>query len=82
MGQVALVLLFSRYFYNATPKDWASEALHTQASVAHLMEILGSSWAGLKSQAGNAVEDSWGLTHNVSRTEKKGVTHFWPKDQC
>ena len=74
-----LMLLFSMYFDDATMQDWESEAFHSQACVADLMQILGSPWAPVKSQACGAVGDFLGLMHDVSRAEE-GIVRFWPRE--
>ena len=44
------MMLFSMYFDDATMRDWQSEAFHSYACVAELMQLLGSPWAAAKSQ--------------------------------
>jgi len=74
-----LMMLFSMYFDDATMQDWESEAFHSQACVADLMQILGSPWAPEKSQVTSQVGDFLGLMHDVSHAEE-GVVQFWPRD--
>ena len=74
-----LMTLFSMYFDDATMQDWESEAAHSQACIAALMQILGSPWAILKSQACSYVGDFLGLMHDVSRAEE-GIIRFWPRE--
>jgi len=74
-----LMSLFSMYFDDATQQDWEKEAFHAQACIADLMKILGSPWAGEKTQACNTVGDFLGLLHDVSRAEE-GVVRFWPRE--
>ena len=74
-----LMMLFSMYFDDATMQDWESEAFHSQACVADLMQMLGSPWAPAKSQASSQGGDFLGLLHDVSRAEE-GVVRFWPRE--
>ena len=64
------MMLFSMYFDDATMQDWQSEAFHSQACVAELMQLLGSPWAKAKSQVCSSEGDFLGLMHDVSRAEE------------
>ena len=73
------MILFSMYFDDATMQNWDSEAFHSQACVADLMQALGSPWAKEKSQSHTYIGDFLGLMHDVSRAEN-GTVLFWPRD--
>jgi hypothetical protein len=74
-----LMMLFSMYFDDATMQNWESEAFHSQACVADLMQLLGSPWATEKSQASAHIGDFLGLMHDLSRASE-GVLLFWPRE--
>ena len=74
-----LMMFFSMYFDDATMQDWESEAFHSQACVADLMQMLGSPWATQKSQSSAYIGDFLGLMHDVSRAEQ-GILLFRPRD--
>ena len=73
------MMLFSMYFDDATMQNWESEAFHSQACVADLMQVLGSPWATEKSQSSIHIGDFLGLMHDVSLA-KAGIVLFWPRD--
>ena len=73
------MMLFSMYFDDATMQDWKSEAFHSQACAANLMQVLGSPWSPAKSQVSRPVGDFLGLMHDVSRAEE-GIVRFWPRE--
>ena len=58
------------YFDDATMQDWESEAFHSQACVADLMQLLGSPWAPTKFQFSSKEADLLGLMHDVSHAEE------------
>ena len=74
-----LLLLFSMYFDDATMQDWVSEALHSQACVADLVQLLGSAWSPAKTQVCSPEEDFLGLMPDVSKAEE-GIVRFWPRE--
>ena len=73
------MLFFSMYFDDATMQNWKSEAFHSQACVADLMQVLGSPWATDKSQVSAYVGEFLGLMHDVSQAGE-GIVRFGPRD--
>ena len=73
------MMLFSMHFNDSTMQDWKSEAFHSQACAANLMQVLGSPWSPARSQGSSPVGDFLGSMHDVSRVEE-GIVRSWPRE--